>query len=789
MPAKNLFLFISGLDACSIGVLVDQIAETNGHPESTLHSDLFFPLQDRRGPTLASVATGLWPDQHGVVATEFWEPATNRFEIASGRDRLQPTLWERLALEGSPAIAVGWPYSLPTSPMPGLQVVDAAFGSHLVTLRDVVYPHAVSSGIDLREAWLRSDELPIDVLQAIEPRAAQLTANDARLGLLSSCLAQCVSHHAAFLELISAQPWSLATLHLELPFHLKRLAAASPDGLFAAAPANGLNVLAEMLRAILVATPPEVNIVLAGLPMQAGATGAVCLSGPAINVEQGLIGASALDLAPTLWSLAGYTELRYPGRTLIEALKPEAMEGARFFRETWRPSTAPSPLQAQDALVEQLNPEGFSPRTIHAPENFIAWQQDYYRTLVRSYLARHAYLEALPYVEDYVRAHPDNSESLQVLAEILLHANLFEQALEVAWDVADMTPADDPGPMLLIACAHAGLGDHAKALELLEEVNPAQANVSQQMRMLFVYERLKEWTRALALLDCCQFPPHEDYPILVAALARQALGDHELARDHALAAVSANYGNPRAHEALAHALWALGDQGSAMTAFAASACFAPKRAWPYENLARYGKLARVDQESIDQWEMQASLVRQEEQQLIDNYLAELTDHQPDEDPALPAPPATMAPPGRPLRLIGLTGLTGSGHDRLSARLASAGHRVVDTREHAFWPETLRGERVLEEGVVYILPHGVLRFLPREHSYKIVVCELLPTDITEAWIAESLPEALLSIERETLIELLMREQYFLLQTISKAPNLSLDRVAHDALAKVDLSFLI
>lgn len=777
---STIFVFLSGQSASQLdqlalaGRLADRL-------QGAIVGELRFPLQDQLTATLNTLMTGVWPDQHGILLPRARDRETASFRALSGRDRRRPAFWERLGLERQRAISVGWPCSMPTQGGGRLEALDAQFGSAMVTLPSKVFPDTAAgeAARELFETWLRPDELPAETLTALVPAFPTLQAQgDDRAGRLKAAVAENISRHAAFMELITGGDWQAATLHLDLALQLGALKGASQEAndAFAQIEERGQMALAEMLAAVLGALPSETNIILAGLPTRpSDGPGRVLFHGHDFRSVGQTISVSALDLAPTIWMLCGWSETGYPGRALMEILPPEVLAKARRFRAQWRPPEGADPLSAEQALLDQLNPTSLNPRTCYSPEVLHAWQAEWNLTLIRSHVARGAYLEVLPIIEQRVRDYPEETETIKFLAEILLRSELFEEARDVAHDALEVTPPEDADPLLLLAAAHAGLGEETEARRLLAEVEAMARPPQDHLRVAELYADWEEWPTALAYLEAHAEAMSADRRLLAEAQAHLALQQWERARDAALQAVMQNYAQARAHEALGRSLWKLGERDAAMTAFSTCACLAPDRAWPFEHLAQYGKLAGRGEYDIDAWQLQARLAREHELKLIEDYRA-LISRLREQGTALdPQPrPAPGRREAKPMALTGMIGLPGAGQAKLRAGLAAQGVSLAETKP-SDWPSLLgfaEPPRAFEEGVFYDFPAALVTLLPREHRYCLIVCELSAEMITEDFVRNELPPVFAELDREELTRLLLREQYGLTEAIRRAPNMKM-----------------
>lgn len=238
-------------------------------------ADLHFPLADMRAAMLVSTMTGTWPDQHGILTAETGDPATKTLRPATPADRFRPALWELLDANGVRCLSVGWPLSI-NGRTSHAAIVSSEFG--LVTADSKSSPtaalHPASLSEKLNECILHPEELDAAAIGSLMPRWSSVDPSlDARPGIIGRILAENVSRHAAFLELISskeAKNYKFATLCLSIVGELASLEQASEsmaDGLLEGLSDRGLPLLNAFLGAILNAIPPETNLIIAGIPM------------------------------------------------------------------------------------------------------------------------------------------------------------------------------------------------------------------------------------------------------------------------------------------------------------------------------------------------------------------------------------------------------------------------------------------------------------------------------------------------------------------------------------------
>ena len=321
-------------------------------------ADLHFPLADMRAAMLVSTMTGSWPDQHGILTAETGDPATKTLRPATPADRFRPALWELLDDEGVPSLSVGWPLSI-NGRTSHAAIVSSEFG--LVTAGSKSSPtsalHPTSLSEKLNECILHPEELDPAAIGSLMPRWSSVDPSlDARPGIIGRILAENVSRHAAFLELISseeARNYGFATLCLSIVGEFASLERASEsmgDGLLEGLSDRGLPFLNAFLEAILNAIPPDTNLIIAGIPHvetpEAG--GFLLISGCAFVAGSLPKSVGITEIAPLALSSCGFLPVNLPNTRLVSLIRKDfslqasqtesVRHPARTFITYWRSS-------------------------------------------------------------------------------------------------------------------------------------------------------------------------------------------------------------------------------------------------------------------------------------------------------------------------------------------------------------------------------------------------------------------------------------------------------------------
>lgn len=542
---------------------------------------LEFPLASARIATLVSAYTGAWPHTHGIVSAETRTPE-GLFRPVSGTDRHSPAIWEIVDRAGLPSVVVGWPASITGDAQHSSQV-QAGFGTAVppdipLDLSECVHPPRLVDS--LRDCWLGPGELGSNLIGELVPGWKKVNqAVDLRLASLAMVLAENASRHAAFLELLTSQPWALASLCLSLPAELaslERLSEPLADGLFEGLARRALPLMTEFLRSIQARVPDGINIVLAGLPHPEtpDRPGFVWLTGPAFSNLERPSALSVIHLAPLVASACGVTH----------------SEG----------QSATSRLPDFSALLTVSNP--ILKRYGESPTQAELWHYNALQVVAASHTAQNDPLSALPYWDALTRLVPNDYEKKLQLAECQRRLGLVEVARDSAYAAIHPQHRADPRPLLTAAGIEIQLGGTARARELLRRAEPNLGD-STHLRFQFakISARVGEWEKAAAILEKLVLERPDD------SAARFLLARCEIARrnwqsalDHALRVSQVGPPNARTLELMAHAFLGFGMREQARQALESACALAPE--WPRPRAKRY-LLARACEESPEQLQL------------------------------------------------------------------------------------------------------------------------------------------------------------------------------------------
>lgn len=408
-------------------------------------------------PAWATLATGLFPETHGVIAAD--EAWTGGVRPASRASWAAPTLWERLEQAGIATASIGWPASAPGADWPGLHIDDS---------------YARPTGRDWRE-WA----LPLHC--ALEA---------AREGL------RALRVHPSDIDAASLLPFvpDLGTVDQERDPALARIALVVAEAATVQAGAAWLLQRTPAPQAIFIhhalmaglrgrfdgSGKPYQQVVESGwrfldglaarLAELAGAGAQVVLVSPGWKDKAGFLlapgaaarpihGVAATDIAPTILSQFGLRDPALPGKPI------PALAGTI---ERDLDPTVPRAVASPDAdLLAALAAQGYS-----APPPPPAKWRAARRTRFGTMLLPRAPERALEAADAALAIDPSDVEALSLKAYALIALEQPDGLGEIA-DTLDRIAPERPWGRMARGAYHALRGESAEAAPLLREAEQA----------------------------------------------------------------------------------------------------------------------------------------------------------------------------------------------------------------------------------------------------------------------------------------------------------------------------
>jgi predicted AlkP superfamily phosphohydrolase/phosphomutase/tetratricopeptide (TPR) repeat protein len=529
-----------------------------------------------------SLVTGKRPWQHRVCHPVERITAAGRAVPVTAARRRSLALWEMLAQSGKRSLIVGWPathggrtentvlvsdrYALPTAG-PGVKPwPPPPPGTY--------WPEEINVRLDgLR---MSPADVQADVVSRYVPEWRKIDQKrDRRIGLLRLFLATDFSHQAAMMRLLSGGQWDFAAVRfpalgaisqLFLPCRPPR-AEWVPEvefGLYQNVISSACRMLDEMLHSLVQAAGSAASIMVVSehgvnprhLPPTAGRAGdseawisphgifAAC--GPLFAKDALVIGASVLDIAPTILTCFGLPiGDDMEGRVLIEGFaKPPDI-------------TRVASWELEQTVLGR--PAVEDPGTADNPKAAATLQRESDWNLARSYLDAARHQEALTVLERLFRAFPERLE----LGQSLFHCQLTLQKHSEAEETLQVLLDGLPGgiwsllPRIELCLARKQTREARELVNKAWNLHPTHPDALRWLGTLLL--RLREWN-ALEDLAKQALKMDENEPLAWLGLAEARLRKRLAAEaeEAALRAIGLNYYMPQAHFVLVRALIAQG---------------------------------------------------------------------------------------------------------------------------------------------------------------------------------------------------------------------------------------
>ena len=754
-----------------------------------------------------SIATGKTADKHGIHGFTERDPKGGA-RMATSTSRRAKALWNifQQAL-GWRCNVVSWWASYPAEPLDGVTVSSQFFNTRREDGKWQVPPHAVHPPEAARELLpflVDIGEVDDSLVLPFIPGAAGIDQKkDDRLETFARLLAECCSVQAVATGLLERGNWDFTAVYFDaidhfahgfMPFHPPRLEHV-PEADFEMYKdvMNGVYQFHDMMLGSLVELAgPETTIVLCsdhgfqsgssrphGNPREpAGPVlwhrefGILVMNGPGIKRDERIYGATLLDVAPTLLTLAGLPLGRdMDGKPLLEALVyPAAPATIPSWDEVpgrdgrHPPGHEPAGTEgSSDELLRQFAALGYinDPGEDREKAGADAERENRYN-LAEVHLSTGRWAPAVTLLEGLAAGYPWESRYLHQLANAYLKAGQFRAAHELLDRAYPPGTPDAPPPIVVLHL-------WAKAKLRLREYQSAAEYLHYATERMLVSSGLWVENGWLWLELGALRAAERSFRRAVALDADAASAFHGLAHIHlrrrenpgavdaALQAVQRLYHLPRAHLCLGVALARLERYDEALVAFHRAVQMVPDMIDGHRWLAALYSSRSPDSLRAGVHRNQARRLGRERAQAAagKRALAEARRPIPDLPPARErerlgemARPLPMAAGASGRTFVLVSGLPRSGTSLMMQMLAAGGlpaqtdgERTADVDNPEGYLEWEAIKRVAREPQLLDEPglerraikvvSALLAVLPRRHHYKVIFMTRPVTEIVRS----------------------------------------------------------
>jgi predicted AlkP superfamily phosphohydrolase/phosphomutase/Flp pilus assembly protein TadD len=559
-----------------------------------------------------SVSTGARADRHGILGWAEPDADSGELRPIASTSRQVKAVWNILNQQGLRPNVVGWSASHPSEPIIGVYISERypkakAGPDHPWELPPgTAHPQELAD--TLAACRVHPGELePAQVLPFV-PRAAEVDqAQDNRLRILATILAECASVQAAATWILEHRDWDFLAVKFDALYQFSQIFMRYHPPQLPGVSQRDFEIYSEVIRAaysfhdallgrLLRLAGPEATVLLVSeqgfhsnhlrtanlgqsklTEAMSGhrPVGIFCMAGPGIQADELLHHANLLDVAPTILTLFGLPiGADMEGRCLVEVfcepVSPptipswESIPGDAGLpvsgtgEDPWETGKALDQLAALGYVDEPLKPVQERRRAARLARTF---------TLAQVHIEAGRVSKVIPLLEELIREEPNEPIFLLLLAQgRYLQGDgkdcrrLVEDVLRRMWNC--------PSAHAILGNLSVAEGNLEQALtHFLEAEKSGQCSPGLRVVMSRIYASLGRWNEAERVChDTLELD--EDCAEAHVSLAWVYLhrGRRQQAAEEALNTVSLRHHNPEAHYILGVALAQIGQLPRAVQA-------------------------------------------------------------------------------------------------------------------------------------------------------------------------------------------------------------------------------
>jgi tetratricopeptide (TPR) repeat protein len=313
--------------------------------------------------------------------------------------------------------------------------------------------------------------------------------------------------------------------------------------------------------------------------------GVFCISGPGIQKDERIYGATLLDITPTLLTLFGLPVGKdMDGKVLTQVFEKEVVPD---YIDSWENVEGNSgqhaseliqdPIAAQEAMKQLVELGYVEAPTQDKQKNVDRVISESQFNLARIYLSKGAAADAEPILEKLYEQYPKIARYGLKYAECLQKLRKFDVCTGVIGQLKKLDKKEIPHldyleGVLLVSKnkPRKALAHFRKALESISHMPDIHVKVGE------AFIKLKEWDEAAnAFGKALKIDPENAYAHSGMGIALLRKDELEAAADHLLSSVSLAFNNPMAHYFLGEAFFRLEMYERAVEAFRVVTTYQP----------------------------------------------------------------------------------------------------------------------------------------------------------------------------------------------------------------------
>lgn len=568
-----------------------------------------------------SIATGKFPDKHGIHGFIEPDPVNGGARPYSSTSRRCKAIWNILSQSGLRSNVVGWWASHPAEPINGTVVTNAFGGVKFDPQKGWSIPpgtvHPEEKALPLARFKIFPTELTEAHILPFIPDAAKIDQKkEKNLESFAKVLSDNATIQAVATVLMDTEQWDFTAVYFDgidhfshsfMTFHPPRLPWVEEEkfNLYKDVVKGAYRFHDMMLERLLQLAGPDTTVLLCsdhgfesgsqrprGTPREpAGPAawhrqyGIFVLAGPGIKKDERIYGASIIDITPTLLTLLGLPIGEdMDGRPLLEVFEhpPElrtisswdAVEGDSGMH----PEGKTLDRQQAQELMQQFAALGYieNPTADKEKQQESADIEAKYN-LARTYLWKNQPELALPLMAEITRRHPWEDRFLLQLVSTYFHGGYIRQAERLLEKAYDLGETSNVSALLLAGRLKLALGQKEEGLKTLlraSEVNPSVPSIHTQLGN--TYLRLQRWADAeREFKRTIELDPENAAAFEGLSTSYRHQGLNQETADAALHAVGLLHRLPMAHFNLGVAVARSGEADRAAVAFETALRFNP----------------------------------------------------------------------------------------------------------------------------------------------------------------------------------------------------------------------